>query len=109
MIDYKQVAGIYIKEVFIEVPEMKKLPKIIQHYIKHCIHSLASDVIGEQEVYRGKTRTHIQWSKRQIAHILGDFEELGFIPSEEVVHGIHVVMFNTALFAEQQRLTLENN
>lgn len=109
MQDCKQVANSNIKEVFTEVPEMSKSPKIIQHYVKHCIHSLASDVMGEQEVYKGKTRTHTQWSKRQIAHILGDFEELGFIPLEEVVHGIHVVMFNTALYAERERLTLEKN
>lgn len=104
-----QIADQNIAEVFTEVSEMSDLPKIIQHYIKHCIHALASDVMKEQEVYKGQIRTHLQWSDRQTAHILGDVEELEFVLSENVIRGIKIVLYNTALYAERERLTSENN
>lgn len=106
----KNIASLYVPND----TNISGLPKLIQSHIKHCVHHLAQDVMIEHEPFEGKVRTHKEWSYRQIAHCLGDIEELvrDIAPDsdwkldEEVVNLIKKCMYRTAKFAHKEYLKM---
>jgi hypothetical protein len=94
--DYKKIANRSIAILFYETEGILEIPKIIQSHLKHCIHSLVKDVCSEQEAYNGKVRTPAEWASRQIAHTLGDIEEIKYELPENISKAIKSIMYNTA-------------
>jgi len=91
----KNIASLYSDELI----NISELPKIIQSHIKHCVHHLANDVMSEHEPFNGKVRTYTEWANRQIAHCLGDIEEIEFDLDPEISNLIKRCMHKTAKFA----------
>ena len=110
--DYRRIANRSIAILFSETEGINDLPKIIQSHLKHCIHSLVRDVCSEHEPHEGKVRTYKEWAARQIAHTLGDIEEIKFELPENIARAVKYILHEAAEVAslryEQFKRQAEN-
>lgn len=97
--DYRKIANRSIAILFSETEGINSLPKMIQSHLKHCIHSLVKDVCSEHEPWNGKVRTPKEWAQRQIAHALGDIEEIKFELPENIAKSIKYIMHEASEIA----------